>query len=276
MRQVLVIAPASDFSRAIGEELVAKGCTFYCAAGGVAAIRQLRRESYDVVITNPDTTVEEDLALLDEMRMIRPGVRVVVLAPRTSPEEAIAALRARVFICLTAPFDTSVIADMAAQAAAEPEWRWDIELLSARRDWVSLRANCRLLNAERLVTFLSEVRSDMPCEEREDVMGGFREILLNAMEHGTGFDPDQVVEVAAVRTARAIVFYVRDPGRGFDANGIAAVGSSPPDDPVAHVQRRSEKGVRAGGFGILVARHVVDEMMYSELGNEVLLIKHTC
>jgi hypothetical protein len=32
-------------------------------------------------------------------------------------------------------------------------------------------------------------------------------------------------------------------------------------------------GLRPGGFGILVARQVVDEMFYNERGNEVVLIK---
>jgi anti-sigma regulatory factor (Ser/Thr protein kinase) len=32
-------------------------------------------------------------------------------------------------------------------------------------------------------------------------------------------------------------------------------------------------GLRPGGFGMMVAKQVVDEMFYNELGNEVLLIK---
>jgi hypothetical protein len=33
--------------------------------------------------------------------------------------------------------------------------------------------------------------------------------------------------------------------------------------------------MRPGGFGILTAKGIVDELIYSEVGNEVLLIKHT-
>jgi anti-sigma regulatory factor (Ser/Thr protein kinase) len=33
--------------------------------------------------------------------------------------------------------------------------------------------------------------------------------------------------------------------------------------------------MRPGGFGILLVRKIVDEMIYNEVGNEVLLIKHT-
>ena len=32
--------------------------------------------------------------------------------------------------------------------------------------------------------------------------------------------------------------------------------------------------MRAGGFGLLVASGTVDELIYSEIGNEVLLIKY--
>jgi anti-sigma regulatory factor (Ser/Thr protein kinase) len=32
--------------------------------------------------------------------------------------------------------------------------------------------------------------------------------------------------------------------------------------------------MRPGGFGILLTRHLVDELIYNETGNEVLLIKY--
>ena len=79
-----------------------------------------------------------------------------------------------------------------------------------------------------------------------------------------------------MRTARAIVFYVRDPGPGFRLDDLphAAI-SSPPGDPFSHMQRRAEAGLRPGGFGLLLARSIADEMLYSDKGNEVLLVKHT-
>jgi anti-sigma regulatory factor (Ser/Thr protein kinase) len=44
---------------------------------------------------------------------------------------------------------------------------------------------------------------------------------------------------------------------------------------MAHFDRRSELGMRPGGFGILLVRHLVDELVYNERGNEVLLVKYT-
>jgi anti-sigma regulatory factor (Ser/Thr protein kinase) len=129
-----------------------------------------------------------------------------------------------------------------------------------------------LITAERLLSFAKELSSKLPEDTRQEMMYALREILMNAMEHGAAFNPEQVVEVTAVRTARAMVFYVRDPGAGFrrDLVSHAATG----DDPTAHIEKREEEGIRAGGYGLLLAAGTVDELIYSEIGNEVLLIKY--
>jgi hypothetical protein len=85
-----------------------------------------------------------------------------------------------------------------------------------------------------------------------------------------------VVEVSAIRTERTLVFYVRDPGTGFRRETLShAAVTNAPGPPAAHIEQRAELGMRPGGFGILLAQSVVDELIYSGRGNEVLLIKHT-
>jgi anti-sigma regulatory factor (Ser/Thr protein kinase)/DNA-binding NarL/FixJ family response regulator len=276
MSKVLLIGKDSEATRSVAQALRNKDCPSECAYGGADAIRRLRHESFDVLITDPETTIEEDLALIEEVRQIRPGVKTIVLAPHATPEEVIATLRARVFVCIGAPFDAGEIANFAHEALSDADWRTDIEVLSAQPHWVSLRANCRMLTAERVVSFLRELCSELSEDTRNDVMLAFREILLNAMEHGAAFNRHKVVEVSAVRTERTIVFYVRDPGAGFRRDAIAhAAVANAPEDPAAHIEHRDEMGMRPGGYGILLAQGVVDELIYSEAGNEVLLIKHT-
>jgi len=95
------------------------------------------------------------------------------------------------------------------------------------------------------------------------------------MEHGAGFDPEKVVEVSAVRTERAIVYHFRDPGPGFKLGDLPhSALSNPPEDPLRHIEYRIAQGMRPGGFGVLLAQQLVDEMIFNEFGNEVLLIKH--
>ena len=80
---------------------------------------------------------------------------------------------------------------------------------------MSLTVSCRHLTAERLVHFMNEYGRDLPAEDRDNLMTAFREMLMNAMEHGAGFDPEKVIDLTAIRTGRAIVYYSRDPG--YDA-----------------------------------------------------------
>jgi anti-sigma regulatory factor (Ser/Thr protein kinase)/CheY-like chemotaxis protein len=272
----MVIEVTPGESSWLAENLALQNCNVEVASGEAKALQLLRQRSFEVVLTSPQTLPKEDLALLDEMRRIRPGVRTILLAPETTPDDVIAALRAQVFSCFSAPFDLKAITTMVKRALEEVDWRNDIEVVSAHPDWIELRVACRLLTAERLTTFMTELLASSPDQERFQLMTAFREILMNAMEHGAGFDPEKVVEVAAVRTERAIVYFFRDPGRGFRRDSLphAAI-SNPLDDPTKHMDSRTARGLRPGGFGILMAREMVDEIIYNEVGNEVLLIKHT-
>ena len=88
-------------------------------------------------------------------------------------------------------------------------------------------------------------------KDRDLLIAAFREMLLNAMEHGAGFDKEKVVEVTAARTARAIVYHFRDPGGGFDRKSLSHAASAPtPEEVVATAVHRAELGMRPGGFGM--------------------------
>ena len=275
MSRVLVIGSNAPVSREIGDALYVADFPMEYSSGNADALQRLRARSFGVVITNPDSAVDEDVALLEEMRRIRPGVKCIVLARGSTPNEVIAALRARVFACFTPPFDCDEITNMARKAASDNQWGDDIQVLTAKPGWVSLRVNCRLITAERLMTFAKELSSRLAEDMRQEMMYALREILMNAMEHGAAFNPEQVVEVTGIRTARSMVFYVRDPGAGFRQDEVAhAAIANPSDDPAAHLTQREEEGMRAGGFGLLLAAGTVDELIYSEIGNEVLLIKY--
>jgi CheY-like chemotaxis protein len=272
MARILLIDPPEDLRRALAASPHLSQHAIDTAAGTLDALRRLRRQSYDVLLTSPATSVEEDLALVDEVRTVRPAARPIVLSGRAGPESVIAAMRARVVAVFTEPLDADAIADMARRAAEAGPWHDGIEVLSAQPDWVAVRLDCSLLTAERILRYVSELRSEVPGSDREGLLVAYREVLMNAMEHGGVARADGLVEVAAIRTERSIVFYVKHPGPGFAPPGPLADG----DDPaVAELLRPEEKGDATGGFGLLVARTIVDELIYSEHANEVLLIKHT-
>jgi anti-sigma regulatory factor (Ser/Thr protein kinase) len=275
MSRVLIIDNQNPISREIGERLAAGGLEIEYAAGHIDALHRLRCRAFGLIVTGAEAAIEEDLALLEEMRLIRPTLKCIVLAPHSSPDEVIAALRARVFGCFTPPFEAHEIAGLMREAAMSEDANEDIEVLSARPGWVALRVNCRLATAERLMSFAREFAAQLPETARQEIMFALREILINAMEHGAKFNPDQVVEVNAIRTARTMTFRVRDPGAGFRREEIShAAHANPSDDPTAHIVVRNQQGMRAGGYGMLLAAGTVDELIYNQTGNEVILIKY--
>jgi anti-sigma regulatory factor (Ser/Thr protein kinase) len=275
MPRILLIGNHPEIRRGLEATRALAGCEIVTAAGNVDAVHTVRSRAIDVVVTDPETPMYDDLALVDELRTSRPGLKAVVLVPAAAPAEFIAAVRSHVFACFVAPFDIAAVADMTKRAIDAVDWRDGISLQSGLPKWVSLTVTCQLVTAERLVHFMSEYRRDLAEDDRDSLMTAFREMLMNAMEHGAGFDPEKVVHVTAVRTDRAIVYHFRDPGTGFtpsqlERNALASLEA----DPMALIDRRADMGLRPGGFGIMVAKQFVDEMFYNERGNEVLLIKH--
>lgn len=272
MSNTLLISKPSQESRSIMQAMTAAGCHCERVDGDAAALRRLRHHAFDLVITDPETTIDEDLALLDEMLEIRPSVKAILLAPAATPAEVIAALRARVFVCLTAPYDAAEIAQFAARCTTDTDWRIDIEVLSARPEWISLRANCRTLTADRVVAFLGELHAQVPAAMREDLMMGFRQVLLTAMQTSEVVNNFKVVEVSAVRTDRTLVFYVRDAVSAVHLRGGIAYAAVAGSGVAMHPPNLATKVAQ---YAVLLANGVVDECINSEMGNEVLLIKHT-
>jgi len=274
-QRVIAIRPDPALVTVLTSVLSPRYYELECAAGNIDAMRRLRWRAFDVVITDPSTSIDEDVELTRELRSIRPGIKSIILAPQATHEDVLDAIRADVFACFTPPFDHTEIASMTASALAAQNWGNAIQVVSGSPHWLTLRVASHLLTADRVVQFMTELQSSVPDETRDLLIAAFRELLINAMEHGAGFDRDKVVEVTAARTARAIVYHFKDPGAGFDRGDLAhAAASSSEEAVLATTMHRADAGMRPGGFGMLIVSRVADEIAYNEPGNEVLLIKH--
>jgi anti-sigma regulatory factor (Ser/Thr protein kinase) len=154
-------------------------------------------------------------------------------------------------------------------------WKDDIRIISARSEWITLEVRCKMEAAERTAHFLREMVADLPPQIREDIAAAFRELLMNAIEHGGKSNPKKRVRVSLLRTSRSVIVHVHDPGTGFSLDFLPHAAISNPDDsPIRHVEVRAESGKRPGGFGILMTRNLVDELLYNERGNAVLFVKY--
>jgi DNA-binding NarL/FixJ family response regulator len=239
-----------------------------------SALEMLRDKPYDLVLTGDETSSKEDVELLRQIRITRPHTRMIILTKQSTPADVIAAMRERAFSYFSEPYSTADFTQMLQLATSGPVWDEGIEIVAATQQWIRLLARCDLRTANRLLQFIHEI-ADLPEQERTAIGTAFREVLMNAIEHGAHFDSSQHVEISYLRTKYAVALRVKDSGQGFSLDELrhAAI-ANPPDLPLLHLEERNKQGLRPGGFGILVAKHIVDEMIYGESGNDVILIKY--
>ena len=244
------------------------------AADNARALVMAHVKNFDLILTSEKTSGREDVELLRKLRSIRPHTRLIILAEESTPSDVITSMREHAFSYFSKPFSQGSLAVMIRLAIEEPTWDDGIEVVSATPEWIRLRARCDLKTADRVLQFLDEV-SELPNPERSAVAMAFREMLTNAIEHGGRLDPNQEVEISYLRARHMVTCRISDPGEGFTLDEIphAAV-ANPEGDPLRHLEYRDARGMRPGGFGVLLAQRLVDELVYNEQGNEVMLIKY--
>ena len=273
--RILVVDDDPDIHVLLGTILKDAGFGMTSAASGAEGLEQLEAGPYDLVLTDVCMPGLDGLELLQRIHERCPSTPVVVMTAQNTSDNLIRSIRERAFAYFSKPFSPAAVVEMVNRALDSPAQRDDIEVLSATPGWIALQLRCKVETANRLLQFLRELPVDLPVEEQEDIATAFRELLINAIEHGGRLDPDQKVEVACIRLSRAILYYIRDPGKGFSFEDLAhAAVSGSPENPLGHVAVRSEAGMRPGGFGIFMTRSIADELMYNEKGNQVLLVKY--
>lgn len=274
MSRILLVSDDTSLYAPMQAALSGEGHIMRYAPDGRPALAMLAEESIDLVITNLTMPVVDGFELLERLRRDHCDLKCLVLTEHETPDAVIGALRKHICDFLTKPFTDSELRDAVNSALGECSAA-RIEVISARPEWVELSVPCGLDAVSPLLKLLTELEADLPQDMREAVTDAFREMLNNAIEHGCKLDQAKRVEVGYVRFNRAILCRIKDPGKGFDPARLEhAATSNPSDDPFRHVLVREEKGLRPGGFGILMTNQIVDELAYNERHNELMFIKY--
>lgn len=239
-----------------------------------ALFAAIRVYPFALVVTGRDVSGAHASRLLHRIRSVHPETPVILMPGQSTREDVIAAMRGSAFCYFSKAYFEVVFDEVLRHSVSGEEWADSIRVESATPAWLRVIARCEIATGDRLTQFMNEV-SDLEGKERESVGFALKEILMNAMEYGGQFNRDRLVEVSYVRGKRMMLYRVRDPGEGFSLEELShAAISNPPEEPVRHLEIRDAMGLRPGGFGVLLSRKLVDDLIYSEQGNDVLLIKY--
>lgn len=274
-RRILVVDDDRGLRHVLSELLQEAGHTLATAGDGPEALEMLGDGSgFDLVLLDVGLPSMSGLDVLARIRNMASPPLVIVMTADDTSATLLEAVRRQAYRYIRKPFPPSTIVDVVNEAGT-PASGLSIEVISAKPEWLEIVAPCTLEIADRIQSFVLHLEANLPEAVREAVASAFRELLTNAIEWGGKFDPNRKVRISCVRAKRLLLYRISDPGEGFDIDKLrhAAI-TNPDDDPMRHLQVREEKGLRPGGFGLAMTRSLVDDLIYNEARNEVILIKY--
>jgi len=271
---ILIVEDTAELGSMLAALLEKEGYRTAIAGDGEEALQHLERESFDLLLLDIWLPKMNGIELLAELRKRWIMTKVIVMTGDNAPETLLHAVREQAFQYFIKPIEPRALLDMVKDALASSPAVPAIDVVSARPEWVELLVPCQVEAADRIQAFLEKLESDLAPEIRRTVGQAFRELLLNAIEWGGKLDPSRKVRIAYLRMKKMLLYRIADPGVGFRLEDLTHAAITNPADPIAHVEARERKGLRPGGFGMLMAESLVDEVVYNEARNEVVMVKY--
>jgi len=275
MPKILVVDDDRATLRLLEGVLSRAGFTTQTASDGIEARERLRRGHFDLVLADVWMPRMNGIELMASLRGREVQPKVVVMTSDDTPETLLKAVREQACRYVHKPIDPARLIETLQEVLEAAGPPLPIEVVSARPEWVELVVPCTRASAARIEDVMRHLEADLTEEVRESVSSACRELLLNAIEWGGGLDPERKVRIACLRARRMILYRIADPGPGFDPARLehAAAGRAE-DDPIGHVAVREDMGIRPGGFGLVMVKAQVDELIYNERRNEVVFVKY--
>jgi CheY-like chemotaxis protein len=275
MKRILV-ADDDRTTRLLVTEILKDGkYSVVAAADGADALKKLKTKKFDLTLLDVWMPKMNGLEVLAALRKSKSKTKVIVMTSDDTPETLLGAIKEQAFQYIAKPIDPQMLLGLVRESLAKPIEALPIEVVSARPEWVELVVPCTLDTAQRIETFMAHMKTGLSEDDRRAVGQAFHELLLNAIEWGGKLDPKRKVHISYLRAKRMLLYRIKDPGPGFKFEELShAAISHLPEEPTVHDEIRREKGIRPGGFGLVLAQANVDELLYNEKQNEVVFVKY--
>jgi two-component system OmpR family response regulator len=196
-------------------------------------------------------------------------IPVVMVTSLNDPNHRLSGVRVGANGYLTKPFTPHQLFEAIDAALA---WR-DEHASKGTTGEINFDIRSEVTYLQQTNDMLADLYLHTPLTERQvkDLKQVVNEMGGNAIEWGHRKNAELTVRITYRIDPEKVTLIIKDQGPGFDPGHIPHAASD--DDPIGHLDLRNEQGIREGGFGIMLAKGLVDEFHYNDSGNQVTLIK---
>jgi CheY-like chemotaxis protein len=271
-RTALVIEDEPALAMLLAEHLKGWGFSPTLLEVGKPAVGWVREHRPDVILLDlllPDIDgfeICESLKLDRETNLI-PIIMVTALCQR---KDMIHGLQVGANRYLTKPFTPEDLNHAVLDAC---RWREDLQRTGSEGEiHFHLQSDTRYL--EELNQLLAALFhfTGLSDSQIKQLTIAVRELGTNAIEWGHRKQVDRIVTVIYRIHPLQVTIDIRDTGPGFNPDDVPH--AARPEDPLGHLEVRHALGLGAGGYGILIARGLVDDLQFNKTGNQVRLVKN--
>jgi CheY-like chemotaxis protein/anti-sigma regulatory factor (Ser/Thr protein kinase) len=246
------------------------------ASDGQDAMEKLEAESfkYNVLLTDMMMPRMSGYELICNVREKAPDIACVILTAHKNDSNVVSCLERGAFDYILKPVSVEKLLQT-IRRAIERLKRFDggedkLEIKQELEGWVELTAPTDFEYVERFQKFTSLLGNvPLSTDDKEDIKVVIDELGQNAVEWGNREDKDKKISLSYCIFNDRIVFKIEDEGEGFCSDTLR----DPSVDPLQHIMMRMEEGKRAGGYGVYISRQLMDEVVYNDKGNMVILTK---
>lgn len=270
MKRILVADDDSETRKSLTEILRAEKFAVSTAANGRAALNKLRKTHFDLALLDVGMLQMSGLDVLKALGGKKSLPRVLVI----TPDGRSGTINEHTCQYVSKPADRETLIKLVREYLEKKTSVPPIEVLSARPEWVELLVPCSLEAAGLLEAFITQLNIGLRDEVRASAGQAFHELLMNAIEWGGKLNAKRRVRVSYLRGKRMLMYRIADPGPGFKFAGLSHAAVAHKDEPTRHGRIRERKGLRPGGFGLVLVKANADELLYNEAQNEVVFVKY--
>lgn len=241
------------------------------------AFEILEKEEYDIdiVITEIFLKGVSGLDLLTHIKKSKPEISVIMITANPNEMLMLRSLKKGASDFLQKPFDKETfLLSVRAEIGLRGHERRSVtrtEIESDIKNWVEITSSSEFHQVERLRRFVAVLyETDLSEEEKNRVRFVIDELCRNAVEWGNSANENLMVKLSYCLFDDKIVFKIEDQGSGFNLNSLP----DPTENPMEFQKKRKLMGKRVGGYGIYLSRKIMDEILYNEKGNIVIMKKN--